>query len=155
MITIRSAQEEDAPLLENVWRASFMGSYATFMPSTYVQGVLETDVIGRLSRSKWDECYIAEVDGNAGAVMQLKGNYIAELWTHPNYQCMGAASALLDHAEKLAAQQGFATLTLCTYGRNTRARQFYRNRGFATERLEASDRVPDEIVCHKVKRLVG
>ncbi|WP_161598312.1 GNAT family N-acetyltransferase [Pseudodesulfovibrio senegalensis] len=155
MITVRPAREQDSRLLEAVWHASFMASYATFMPESYVRGVLESDVIGKLARKKWDECFIAEVDGQPGAVMQLTDNYVAELWTHPDHQKKGAASALLDHAEKMAAQRGFDTLTLCTYGRNTQAREFYRKRGFAVHRTEASDRVPDDIVCHKVKRLAG
>lgn len=155
MITVRPAREQDGPLLEAVWHASFMASYATFMPKAYVLGVLDSDIIGRLARKKWNECFIAEVGGQPGAVMQLKDNYVAELWTHPDHLCKGAASALLRHAEKVAAQRGFDTLTLCTYGRNTRAREFYRKRGFTVDRMEASDRVPNDVVCHKVKHLAN
>ncbi len=152
-ITIRQATEEDASILESVMYASFLASYGEMMPQSYVAGVLENDVIGKLARKKWDECFIAEEDGRPVGVMQLQGNYIAELWVHPNNQGKGVGGKLIETAEIHAGHQGYSHLTLCVYGCNTNARQFYRKMGFTLERMEASDRIPKETVCYKIKWL--
>lgn len=150
-ITVRRAAEADAPTLESIMRASFLDSYGKMMPQTYMNSVLENDVIGMLARKKWNECFIAEDCGVPVGIMQLQGNYIAELWTHPDHQKKGVGCALLETAEECARKKGHAHLTLCVYGCNTSARKFYRNRGFMLEHIEASDRIPDETVCHKIK----
>ncbi|WP_147820695.1 GNAT family N-acetyltransferase [Salidesulfovibrio onnuriiensis] len=152
-ITVRKATEKDAPILESVMYASFLASYGEMMPQNYVNGVLENDVIGKLSRQKWHECFLAEEDGRPVGVMQLQGNYIAELWVHPDHQGKGVGGKLIQAAEEHAREQGHAHLTLCVYGCNTNAREFYRNKGFVLERMEASERVPEETVCYKVKWL--
>lgn len=152
-VVVRKATATDAPALEAVMHASFLASYGEMMPPTYVEGVLENNVISRLAYKRWDECFLAEDEGAPAGVMQLQGNYIAELWVHPEHQGKGAGTALIKAAETQAVSEGHGHLTLCVYGCNTNAREFYRNRGFILERIEASDRIPDETVCYKVKWL--
>lgn len=153
MITVRPAIKKDIEIIDGIMRTSFTECYGSFMPKQYVKDILKHDVIGKLARKKWNECYIGEDDGIPAGVMQLSGCYIAELWTHPAHQRKGVASALIRRAEQEVLRKGQAHLTLCVYGRNATALEFYNRKGFITQRVEASDRIPEETVFHKVKWL--
>lgn len=155
MITIRKAEKNDIVAIAAVWQESFLASYTAFMPTSYIEKILSTNFIGTTVRASWRQWFLAENGTTVAGIMQLQKNYIAELWTHPNEQKKGVGSAMLAYAEKNIQEQGLTTITLHTYGKNTYARAFYRNRGFLTKRIEASDRIADEIVCFKVKQLLA
>ena len=63
-----------------------------------------------------------------------KSIYIHRLAVHPEYQGMGNAQGLMDYAEKYATQQGFDSVRLDTFSKNSRNQRFYEQRGYV--RLE-------------------
>lgn len=89
---------------------------------------------------------IAENDrGERAAFMRLqlttdfftdaRNCHIADLAVTPQAEGSGVASALLDHAEAFARQQGCRHMTLAVFPGNERARQLYKRRGYGLDLL--------------------
>ena len=69
---------------------------------------------------------VAERDGGIVGYAALTTGFLEALYIMPAVQGHGIGSRLLDEAKAGSAAQ----LRLCTFQRNTRARQFYEARGF-------------------------
>lgn len=56
--------------------------------------------------------------------------YLHRLGIHPALQGKGLAQQLMDHAERMARQQGAVSIRLDTFSRNARNQRFYEMRGY-------------------------
>ena len=56
--------------------------------------------------------------------------YVHRLAVHPDYQGMGFAQQLMDHAERLAIEKQMRSIRLDTFSQNPRNQKFYEQRGY-------------------------
>jgi GNAT superfamily N-acetyltransferase len=109
---------------------------------------------------------IAEHDGRLAGYAQLRGRSAPpcvegpapiELWrfyVDRRWQGQGIAAALMTATLGAAAQRGAATLWLCVWERNPRARAFYRKSGFvdvgAADFVLGTDRQTDRVMVRPI-----
>lgn len=78
--------------------------------------------------------WVAEIDKRAVAFMAVEGEFIDQLYIHPNYQRRGIGKALLDFARAQSPDH----LWLYTLQVNVNARVFYEKNGFVAEKFGIS-----------------
>ncbi len=154
MITIRQTVAADATAIRDIIRESFMSSYVRFLPREFVHQTLKSGRFAEIARDDGQECVIGEVDGAPAGVLLLRGEYVEQLWIHPDHMGKGVGGALLRHAAVQAANNGHPCLTLNCFKRNANALGFYLAKGFVVDyEYTAKDYAPGERVCFMVKRL--
>jgi GNAT superfamily N-acetyltransferase len=72
---------------------------------------------------------VAELDSRPVAFMAMRGDFIDQLYVHPEYQNHGIGKALLEHARQISPEH----LWLYTLQINGNARVFYERNGFVAE----------------------
>ncbi len=78
--------------------------------------------------------WVAEIDKRAVAFMAVEGEFIDQLYIHPNYQRRGIGKALLDFARGQSPDH----LWLYTLQVNVNACVFYEKNGFVAEKFGIS-----------------
>jgi GNAT superfamily N-acetyltransferase len=78
--------------------------------------------------------YVAEVDGEPAGIMAIKGEFIDQLYIHPDHWRKGVGQALIDFARTLSPNH----LWLYTHQINVNARAFYEKNGFVAEKFGIS-----------------
>lgn len=73
-----------------------------------------------------NDVWVTEVNGTLAAFMAIAGDFIDQLYVHPDYQRNGLGGSLLAHARTLSPQH----LWLYTLQINTNGRAFYEKNGF-------------------------
>lgn len=155
MIFLRPALPGEVPLIETIIRRSMQASYAHFLPAHQFQRILDMDRPGTVARENAPDFLLAEWDGSPAGAMLLKGDYLDHLWAAPDFMGRGVGTALLAHAEELAAGAGHDRLVLDCFEKNAKALAFYHARGFAVERTyESTSYLTGEMVCRLGKDLV-
>jgi GNAT superfamily N-acetyltransferase len=90
-----------------------------------------------------EEVFVAEVNETVVGFIALEGDHVDHLYVAPSYQRLGIGEKLLAMAKELCP----GGLTLWTFQRNVRARQFYEARGFLarefTDGSRNEEREPD------------
>jgi len=81
-----------------------------------------------------NKVWVAEIDKRAVAFMAVEGEFIDQLYIHPNYQRRGIGKALLDFARAQSPNH----LWLYTLQVNANARAFYEKNEFVAERFGIS-----------------
>ncbi|AMK10836.1 GNAT family N-acetyltransferase [Pseudodesulfovibrio indicus] len=154
MIVLRPSLDGEEPLIEDIIRRSMLASYAHFLPADRFQRILDLDRPGTVARENGPNFLIAEVDGTPAGVMLLKGDYVDHLWAAPDFMGCGVGTALLAHAEELAAKAGHERLVLDCFEKNVNALAFYRARGFVVERTyDSTTYLAGEMTCRLGKDL--
>jgi ribosomal protein S18 acetylase RimI-like enzyme len=83
---------------------------------------------------KDDQLWVVELDKRPIAFMAIRGEFIDQLYVHPDYQNRGIGKALLDHARQLSPDH----LWLYTLQININACAFYEKNGFLAEKFGIS-----------------
>lgn len=83
---------------------------------------------------KENQVWVAESDTRPVAFMAMKGDFIDQLYVHPDFQHCGIGKALLAYARELSPTH----LWLYTLQINTGARIFYEKNGFVAEKFGIS-----------------
>lgn len=81
-----------------------------------------------------NQVWVASVDGQVLAFMAMRGDFIDQLYIHPDHWRQGIGRALLAHARRLSPER----LRLFTLQVNLNARAFYEKNGFRVLRLGVS-----------------
>jgi len=116
-----------------VWRASKRAAFA------YVEAqqrwTLEDDA-GHFRRviSVEYEIWLAEAEGRIVGMLARKGDFVDQLFVHPDLQRCGVGTALLRKAAELSP----GGLRLFTFQRNLPARSFYEKHGFRAVKFGVS-----------------
>jgi hypothetical protein len=88
-LVIHKAVKADVPAMQQVFRRSFLVGYGWFVPWQAIQHWVTTDMGGKLVETEWETFAIAEREGQVVGIVQVKGNFIHELWVDPNQQRQG------------------------------------------------------------------
>jgi ribosomal protein S18 acetylase RimI-like enzyme len=81
-----------------------------------------------------NDVWIVEMDGQPVAFMAIAGDFIDQLYVHPDYQRIGLGESLLAHARTLSPEH----LWLYTFQFNINGRAFYEKNGFRIVKLGIS-----------------
>ena len=81
-----------------------------------------------------NDVWVMEMDGQPVAFMAIAGDFIDQLYVHPDYQRIGLGESLLAHARTLSPEH----LWLYTLQINTNGRAFYEKNGFRIVKLGIS-----------------
>lgn len=81
-----------------------------------------------------NDVWVVEMDGQPVAFMAIAGDFIDQLYVHPDYQRIGLGKSLIAHARILSPEH----LWLYTLQINTNGRAFYEKNGFRIVKLGIS-----------------
>lgn len=81
-----------------------------------------------------NDVWVVEVDTTPVAFMAIAGDFIDQLYVHPDYQRSGLGESLLAHARTLSPER----LWLFTLQVNTNGRAFYEKNGFRAVKFGVS-----------------
>ena len=81
-----------------------------------------------------NDVWVVEIDRKPVAFMAIAGDFIDQLYVHPDYQRIGLGESLLAHARTLSPEH----LWLYTLQINTNGRAFYEKNGFRIVKLGIS-----------------
>ena len=131
--SIRDYRPEDFDAVTILWRISREKSLPEFQHAKghffyEDQGYFRDHIL------KENQVWVAEVDNRPVAFMAMNGDFIDQLYVHPDFQNCGIGKALLDYARGLSP----AHVWLYTLQINTHARIFYEKNGFVAEKFGIS-----------------
>jgi GNAT superfamily N-acetyltransferase len=130
---IREYRETDFDAVTSLWRVARELAFPdfqrekghTFMEDCeYFQNVILEN----------NDVWIAEVDGRVAGFLAIAGDFVDQLFVHPDFQQQGIGTALIGYAKHLAPLH----LWLYTFQVNTGGRAFYEKNGFIPVRFGVS-----------------
>src|SRR5262245_56290278 len=83
---------------------------------------------------KNNQVWVAESDNHIAAFMAVRGDFIDDLYVHPEHWRRGIGKAMLEHAKHLSPEH----VWLYTLQINVNARAFYEKNGFAAVKFGIS-----------------
>jgi len=130
---IRPYQSDDFDPVTTLWRRAREKAFPDFQRRkghTFEEDqVYFRDVI-LINNDVW----VVEMDGQPVAFMAIAGDFIDQLYVHPDYQRLGLGESLLAFARTLSPEH----LWLYTLQINTNGRAFYEKNGFRIVKLGIS-----------------
>jgi len=131
--TIREYRPEDFDAVTILWRVARDRSLPEFQREKGYfffedQGYFRDHIL------KSNKVWVAEIDKRAVAFMAMEGEFIDQLYIHPDLQRRGIGKALLDFARAQSPDH----LWLYTLQVNVNARAFYEKNEFVAERFGIS-----------------
>ena len=130
---IRPYKSDDYEAVTNLWRRAREQAFPDFQrrkghtfeeDQVYFRGVILVN----------NDVWVADMNGIPAAFMATAGDFIDQLYVHPDHQRLGLGRALLEHARALSPEH----LWLFTLQINTNGRAFYEKNGFRVVRLGVS-----------------
>jgi len=152
--SIRRATVADAERLAAVYRSAYLENRDLGFPAK-AGSVTAEDV------SSWirnDRVYVAERDGELVGGVRVERTAtdrakLSRFSVHGAHEREGVGTALLEHAEERAREEGCTTTWLTTPGEHPYLPDLYRRRGYEeTGEYPLEDREYDEIVMEKELR---
>jgi ribosomal protein S18 acetylase RimI-like enzyme len=130
---IRDYRPEDFDTVTILWRISREKSLPEFQNAKghffyEDQGYFRDHIL------KENTVWVVELDARPAAFMAIRGDFIDQLYVHPDYQNRGIGKALLEYARELSPEH----VWLYTLQINTNARIFYEKNGFIAEKFGIS-----------------
>jgi ribosomal protein S18 acetylase RimI-like enzyme len=130
---IRDYQREDFDTVTILWRIAREKSLPEFQRAKG-HFFYEDQEYFRDHIMKDDQLWVVELAKRPVAFMAIRGEFIDQLYVHPDYQNRGIGKALLDHARQLSPDH----LWLYTLQININACAFYEKNGFVAEKFGIS-----------------
>lgn len=130
---IREYRDEDFDTLTRLWRVAREVAFPDFMrehPHTfeedcnYFRGVILRN----------NDVWIAELDGRVTGFLAIAGDFVDQLYVHPDFQKKGIGKMLLDFAKGASPEH----VWLYTLQVNTNGRAFYERNDFVPMRFGVS-----------------
>ena len=118
---VRPARTGEADTIADVFVPSFRG--LTFLPTIHTDDEIRTWI--RNEMFPRHEVWVAEIAGEIVGFAALSGELLGHLYVHPDEQCRGVGTALLDIAKR-QRPNGFR---FWVFQRNEGARRFYERHG--------------------------
>jgi ribosomal protein S18 acetylase RimI-like enzyme len=130
---IRDYHPQDFDAVTILWRISREKSLPEFQ-NAKGHFFYEDQVYFRDHILKENKVWVVELDNRPVAFMAMRGDFIDQLYVHPDKQNRGIGKALLECARELSPEH----LWLYTLQINTRAQNFYEKNGFVAEKFGIS-----------------
>lgn len=137
-LCIRKARTGDAAALRSILYDTFASTWLPQLTDAAGRAFREEDRPGVYVAARGSEFWVAELDGEAVGFVDVEGDFVNALHVSSARARRGVGWMLMDRAEALIGDAGFAAARLETDTFNARARAFYARRGY----LEV-DRYPD------------
>lgn len=150
-LLIRRATRADIPAMQMLIRRSFLVNYGQFAPWPMIQHWVNTDVGGQLIEQEWETFTVAAIAHQVVGLLQLRSNWVQELWIDPHYQRHGIGTALLNHAEAVTVETGFLPLKTTVFAENLDALRFYLAHNWEPLGIPEPVEVAPGVVLHQQK----
>jgi len=133
MATIRPYISDDFDTVTRLWRAAREQAFPDFQRAkghmfeedcAYFRDVILEN----------DDVWVAEADGCVAGFLAIAGDFVDQLFIHPDFQRRGVGRDLLDHAKSLSPEHLF----LYTFQVNINGCAFYEKNGFVAVRFGVS-----------------
>jgi GNAT superfamily N-acetyltransferase len=138
---VRLARFEEAEEVAEVWLASRHAAAPQIPSPVHTDDEVRVWFSTRMFRSD-QEVWVIEEQGRICGLLVLSGNWIEQLYIHPQRTGQGLGSWLIEHTQ---ATRSF--LQLWTFQSNLGARRFYERHGFIPKQRTDGDNeegAPDE-----------
>lgn len=130
---IREFCEDDFDAATRLWRAAREVAFPEFMvkhPHTFEE---DCDYFRNVILAN-NDVWVMEVDGRAAGFLAIAGDFVDQLYIHPDFQCRGLGRELLDFAKACSPEH----VWLYTLQVNANGRAFYEKNGFVAVRFGVS-----------------
>jgi ribosomal protein S18 acetylase RimI-like enzyme len=130
---IREYREDDFDAVTRLWREARELAFPDFQrrkghtfeeDCAYFRNVIAQN----------NDVWVAEVDGRVAGFIAIAGDFVDQLYVHPDFQRQGIGRQLLDHARELSPEH----VWLYTLQVNANGRAFYEKNGFVAVRFGVS-----------------
>ena len=133
MATIRPYTLDDFDTVTRLWRVAREMAFPEFMvehPHTFEEdcNYFRSNILAH------NDVWVAEVDGRAAGFMAMAGDFVDQLYVHPDFQRHGLGKAFLDFAKERSPEH----VWLYTLQVNANGRAFYEKNGFIAEKFGIS-----------------
>jgi ribosomal protein S18 acetylase RimI-like enzyme len=122
---IREYTENDFDALTRLWRVAREKAFPDFMrrvPHTFEE---DCDYFRNVILHN-NDVWVIEAENRAAGFLAIAGDFVDQLYIHPDFQRRGLGELLLDHAKRLSPEH----VWLFTLQINTNGRAFYEKNGF-------------------------
>lgn len=132
MDTVRSAREQDVPLLSAIGFAAWQRAVVGLVDSQQMGRVAELSFLSFLGKN-WPIVSVVERDGAmAGWAAREDGDgSISDLWIVPQFQRTGLGSLLLSDLERRIRAEDFEVAAIKTHAQNVQAIAFFKKHDYA------------------------
>jgi ribosomal protein S18 acetylase RimI-like enzyme len=133
MALIRAYTSDDFDAVTRLWRAAREQAFPDFQRAkghtfeedcNYFRDVILQN----------NDVWVMEVDNQVAGFLAIAGDFVDQLYIHPDFQRNGIGKILLDHARRLSPEH----VWLYTLQINTNGRAFYEKNGFVAVRFGVS-----------------
>jgi ribosomal-protein-alanine N-acetyltransferase len=132
MTTIRSAREDEAPVLAAVGMRAWESAVAGWV-DTALMRVNATRAFADFTRRAFLTIDVAEQAGQVAgwAARENLDNHVTDLWVDPAWQRQGIGRMLLQKLEAEIEAQGYESVRIETHSQNALAVDFLKRQGYA------------------------
>jgi ribosomal-protein-alanine N-acetyltransferase len=138
MTTIRSAREDDAPVLAAVGMRAWESAVAGWV-DTALMRVNATRAFADFTARAFLTIDVAEQHGQivGWAARENFDNHVTDLWVDPDWQNQGIGRMLLQKLEDEIEAQGYGSVRIETHSQNAHAIDFLKRQGYAISWMTA------------------
>ena len=133
MITIRPYISDDFDAVTRLWRAAREATFPEFMrkhPHTFEE---DCDYFRNVILAN-NDVWVMDVEGRVVGFIAIAGDFVDQLYIHPDFQRRGLGKELLDFAKERSPEH----VWLYTLQINANGRAFYEKNGFVAVRFGVS-----------------
>lgn len=130
---IREFHEDDFDAVTRLWRAAREVTFPEFMrnhPHTFEE---DCDYFRNVVMTN-NDVWVMDVDGRVAGFIAIAGDFVDQLYIHPDFQRRGLGKELLDFAKARSPEH----VWLYTLQVNANGRAFYEKNGFVAVRFGVS-----------------
>ncbi len=158
-ITIHKCTPDDAFIVREILRDTWLDTYSEFIPLEdilwYLDNHYPTHQLLKMFNDPDNYFFIAEYDKTECGLLRCRINrsenkfYVSSLYVLPEFQGLHAGSKLLSLAYDLAREKGFAEVWLGVMNKNVRSLEWYKKCGFVFH-LEEPFKMGNTVVNHLI-----
>ena len=130
---IREFREDDFDAATRLWRAARERTFPEFMrnhPHTFEE---DCDYFRNVVMTN-NDVWVMNIDGRVAGFLAIAGDFVDQLYIHPDFQRRGLGKELLDFAKERSPEH----VWLYTLQVNANGRAFYEKNGFVAVRFGVS-----------------
>jgi ribosomal protein S18 acetylase RimI-like enzyme len=139
VVIIRPYAPGDFDAVTRLWRAAREKAFPVFQKEKGHTFEEDCDYFRNVI-SKKNDIWVADMTNHVTGFLAMAGDFVDQLYVHPDSQRRGVGTALLDHARSISRDH----VWLYTFQSNTDGRAFYEKNGFIAVRFGISPQPESE-----------